>query len=155
MEKGKLLLPNFDARIPKITIKPKNTHTTVKLLSKVYDESLQKKVNVKVLFDHVAAIDFQINYFNNVIGAEAWGLYEIEDRSFIETVLKENFEKRKSIFLLEGHYDYHEDDPNDMLNDFDFSGCFANKINNYHAYIQNVDAGVYIIIAKQISIIKE
>lgn len=147
MKKGKLILPNFDARISNITIKPKNTRTKIIMKSKMYDESDEEK-NVKIVFSDVAAIDFRINYFDNMIGAEVFGLYLIEDKSFVNALVKDIFERRKEIYLLEGNYNYDENDSSDMLNVLDLGGRFEKEADSYNAYVQNVDAGVYIIVAK-------
>lgn len=102
MKSGKLLIANFDARIPKIEIKPKAAQSKVIISSNMYDETDQKKIRVKIQFDDVAAIEFKINYFDNMMGAEAFGLYEIQDSDFIESVLKSNFERRREVYRLEG-----------------------------------------------------
>lgn len=154
MKSGKLLLANFDARIPKIDIKPKSKHSKVIIFSNMYDETEQKRIKVKIQFDDVAVIDFRINYFDNMIGAEAFGLYEIQDSAFIESVLKGNFEQRREIYLLEGDYDYDEEDSADLLNVFDLSGTYKSEKEDYHAFVQNVDAGIYIVIAKEYQIIR-
>lgn len=44
--------------------------------------------------------------------------------------------------------DYDENEPNDMLNVLDLDGIFSREIDSYSAFVQNVDAGVYIIVAK-------
>ena len=147
MKKGKLILANFDARISDITIKPKNTRTKIIMKSKMYDES-DVENNVKIVFSDVAAIDFRINYFDNMIGAEVFGLYLIEDKSFVNALVKNIFERRKEIYLLEGNYNYDENDSADMLNVLDLGGRFEQEADSYNAYVQNVDAGVYIIVAK-------
>lgn len=152
MKKGKLILANFDARISDITIKPKNTRTKVIIKSKMYNESDEQR-NVKILFSEVAAIDFRINFFDNMIGAEAFGLYQIEDKQFIDSLVKDIFERRKELYLLEGNYNYDEDDPADMLNVLDLGGRFEQEAESYNAYVQNVDAGVYIILAKKYELI--
>ena len=152
MKKSKLILANFDARISDITIKPKNTRTKIIMKSKMYDESDEEK-NVKIVFSDVAAIDFRINFFDNMIGAEVLGLYQIEDKSFVDALVKNVFERRKEIYLLEGHYNYDEEDSADMLNVLDLSGKFEQESDSYHAYVQNVDAGVYIIVAKHFEVI--
>lgn len=148
MKKAKLVLANFDARISNISIRPKNVATKVVISSKMYDEVSGEKRSVKIMFSDVAAIDFRINYFDNMIGAEVMGLYQIEDRAFIEKLVRDIFERRKEIYLLEGDYDYDENEPADLLNVMDLSGDFAKEISSYSAYVQNVDAGVYIIVAK-------
>lgn len=154
MKNAKLVLANYDARISKIDIKPKNKNTKVILSSRMYNEKTDQKETVKLVFVDVATIDFRINYFDNMIGAEAMGLYEIMDRKFIERLVKDNFERRKEIYLLEGDYNYDEDDEYDMLNSFDTTNIFSEEQDSYHAYVQNVDAGVYIIVAKEMQIIR-
>ena len=70
MKKAELILANFDARIPKIEIKPKNTESKVIISSKIYDEKTDKKISVKITFSGVVAIDFRINYLDCMIGGE-------------------------------------------------------------------------------------
>lgn len=152
MTKAKRILANYDARIYKIKIKPKNTYTKVTILSKMYDEETGKMVPVKIHFSEVATIDFRINYFDCMIGAEACGLYCIENREFVQSVVRDTFERRREVFLLEGDYNYDENDEHDLLNSLDISGEFMKKINQYKAFVQNVDAGVYIIVAKKMRI---
>lgn len=154
MKNTKLVLANYDARISKIDIKPKNKHTKITLSSRMYNEETDQKETVKLIFVDVAAIDFRINYFDNMIGAEGMGLYEIMDTKFIERLVKEIFERRKKIYLLEGNYNYEEGDEADMLNSFDIMHTFSEEKDSYHAYIQNVDAGVYIIVAKEAQIVR-
>ena len=152
MKKAKLVLANFDARIPNVSLRPKNLSTKVTVSCKMYDEVSCEKKTVKLLFTGVAAIDFRVNYFDNMIGAEVMGLYQIEDRSFVEKLVKDIFERRKEIYLLEGDYDYDENEPADMLNVMDLQGNFMRENDSYSAYIQNVDAGVYIIVAKDMQV---
>ena len=152
MVKAEMIFANFDARIPKIEIKPKNIASKVVITSKMYDETTGKKVSTKITFDDVAAIDFRINLFDCMIGAEAFGLFCITDTKFVESVVRTIFDRRKEVFLIEGDYDYDESDEHDMLNCLDIDGKFRKNIEEYAAYIQNVEAGVYIIIAKNVRI---
>lgn len=152
MKKAKLILANFDARIPNISLRPKNMSTKISVSCKMYDALLKVEKPVKIVFTGVAAVDFRINYFDNMIGAEAFGLYQIEDRTFIEKLVRDIFERRKEIYLLEGDYDYDENEPADLLNVMDLQGNFMREIDSYSTYIQNVDAGVYIIVAKDMQV---
>ena len=154
MKKAKLVLANYDARISKIDIKPKNKHTKVILSSRMYNEETDQKETIKLVFVDVATIDFQINYFDNMIGAEVMGLHEIVDVKFIERIVRENFERRKEIYLLEGDYHYDENNEDDMLNSFDVMDIYVKEKDSYHAFVQNVDAGVYIIVAKELQIVR-
>lgn len=154
MKKGKLVLANYDARIFNISVKPKNKNTKVIFSSKMYDIASDEKKTVKIIFSEVAAIDFRINFFDSLIGCEACGLYQIEEKLFVKRLVREIFERRKEIYLLEGDYNYDEDEPNDMLNMLDLDGTFMKDINDYSVYIQNVDAGVYIVVAKDIQVLQ-
>ena len=102
MKAGRLLVKNFDARIPKIEIRPKGSNSKIVIHSKMYDENDGKKISVKINFDDVAAIEFCVNFFDDLIGAEACGLYEIEDMDFVDSVVKRNFERRKEVYLWKG-----------------------------------------------------
>lgn len=153
MKKAKLVLPNFDARIPNISLRPKNLSTKVTVSCKMYEESLKTDKLVKLVFNGVAAVDFRVNYFDNMIGAEVMGLYQIEDKGFIKKTVKDIFERRKEIYLLEGNYDYDENEPADLLNVMDLYGDFTRNVDDYSVYIQNVDAGVYMIVAKEMQVI--
>lgn len=64
------------------------------------------------------------------------------------------FLRRKEICLLEGDYSYDADDEADILNIFDFDGEFTRNIDQYKAYVQNIDSGVYIIVCKELVIEK-
>ncbi len=127
---SKLIFANFDARIPKIEIIPRSDRTKIAVHSKMYDEKLKKNVNVSLVFSDVAAIDFRINFFDNMIGCEAFGLYEITDSSFKNKLTQEIFERRKEIFLFEGDYGYEDDEPADLLNTFDLYGIYAEAKEN-------------------------
>ena len=153
MKKAKLVLANFDARISNISLRPKNLSTKVTISCKMYDTSLKVEKLVKIVFSGVAAVDFRVNYFDNMIGAEVCGLYQIEDSVFIEKLVRDIFERRKEVYLLEGHYDYDENEPADMLNVMDLYGDFTKNRDSYSAYVQNVDAGVYVIVAKEMQVI--
>ena len=147
MKTGKLLIKNFDAQISKIEIIPRSADSEITIHSKMYDEPGGGKIPVKILFDRAAAIEFHINFFDNTTGSEACGLYEITDSDFIDSIARRNFERRKEIFLLEGDYAHDPDGPADMLNAFDRFGIYRNERESFRAFVQNVDAGVYIIIA--------
>lgn len=154
MNKAKLVLRNFDAKIPKIEIKTRKQNFIVIISSKIYDEKTEERGDIIIRFADVAAIDFRVNFFDCLIGSEAYGLYCIKDKTFIKSVTKSIFERRKEVYILEGGYNYDENDEYDMLNCFDTDAEFSNNIEEYSAYIQNVDGGVYIIIAKDIFIEK-
>lgn len=147
------ILANFDARISEIKIIPENRTTKIVIESKMHDQLSGESKIVKIVFSDVAAIDFRINFFDSGVGSEAAGLYQIDEKQFIEKLAQEIFERRKSIYLLEGDYDYCEKDPGDLLNTLDIYENFMPAINNYRVFVQNVDAGVYVVVAKDVQIV--
>ena len=62
-----------------------------------------------------------------MVGAEALGLYEIEDIDFVDPVVKRNFERRREVYLLEGDHGYDPSEPVDMLNVFDLLGIYQKE----------------------------
>jgi len=40
-----------------------------------------------------------------------------------------------------------------VLNVLDLTGVFSKEKDKYHAYVQNVDAGVYIIVAREFQVV--
>ena len=152
--KTKLILNNFDARISKIEIKPKYTETCIVMTTKMYDNELEKAIPVKIKYGDVGAFNFQINSFSNCVGAESMGLFEIQNKEYKINMIEDIFLNRRNIFLSEGWYAYNSDDSDDLLNNRYEIIKFKKEISKYHLYIQNVDAGVYVILAKNIEIIK-
>ena len=152
MAKANRILANFDVRISKIEILPENRATKVVMESSMRDALSGRNRRVTIVFSDVAAIDFRINYFDNAIGSEAAGLYQIVEQQFAENLVKEIFERRRALYLLEGDYDYHADDPGDLLNTLDVYGSFMPMADHYGVFIQNVDAGGYLVVAKEIQI---
>ena len=82
------------------------------------------------------------------------GLFCIRDTKFVESVVKSVFDRRKEVFLLEGNYNYDEKDEHDLLNCLDVYGEFSRNIEEYAAFVQNVEAGVYIVVAKNVRIVR-
>ena len=114
---SKLLLKTFDGSMSRLMITPKCDQTEVELHIQYYDYDEDKTLKkVKIRFHSVVSIDFEVNYFDNCIGAELFGFYEIgwpeKKREMIEKV----FHTRKDGFLLHGNYDYEPDNDHDMLN---------------------------------------
>ena len=118
-----------------IEVKPNNskTGTQVTIVSKMYDETIGGKVKTKLVFKDVAGIDFRVNYIDSFIGCEAFGLFCFDDKDIILEIMHDIFRRRKEIYLLEGDYDYDEEDEADVLNIFDLDGKFSKKFDQYKA----------------------
>ena len=75
MKRSQLLLPTFDAQLTELKIIPKCNNTIISYKLKMYDEDLPRRVTKIMRFEDVVAIEFQMNYFENLIGAEVCGFY--------------------------------------------------------------------------------
>lgn len=145
---SKLLLKTFDGSMSRLMITPKCDQTEVELHIQYYDYDEDKTLKkVKIRFHSVVSIDFEVNYFDNCIGAELFGFYEIgwpeKKREMIEKV----FHTRKDGFLLHGNYDYEPDNDHDMLNYRERMQTVDEHLAQYHLYQQQTEGGIYYLLA--------
>lgn len=154
MKKGKLIFNNHDARLQKLEISPRNSKTIVNLFFRMFDPESKEQINVRVRISGIGAIDFRINCFDNMIGSECNGLYEILDPNFKNQLVKGIFDRRREIYLMEGDFKYYANDKDNLLNTFDTLDDYKKYFNEYHVLVQNVDAGTYIFMARKIEVIK-
>ena len=148
MKKSQLALSTYDARLTDMKISPKCLCTKVSYKLKLYDETLERSINRKMCFEDVAAIAFLMNYFDNPIGAEVCGFYEIFDTNAKKEMLENNFISRRERFLFHGDYNYEPDEPHDLLNNRESIESVLEEIDQYHLYEQQTIGGTYLILAK-------
>lgn len=149
MQKSKLLLPTYDARLTKLKITPKCFQTKVSYKLKIYDNLLKKNVVKNICFKEVIAIEFAMNYFDNPIGTEVCGFYEIYDKSEKQAILERNYISRKKGFLFHNNYNYDADDEHDMLNYRKTFEEIKKNLDLYHLYQQQTTGGIYLLLAKE------
>jgi len=147
--KSKLVFITYDAQLTKLKIVPKCYKTKVSYKLKIYDEKKQKEVKKTFVFNKVVAIEFHMNYFDNPIGAECCGFYEIFDDVEKKAMLERNFKNRRKNFLFHGDYEYDAEDEHDLLNYRVDMNEILDKLDEYHLYQQQTTGGVYSILAKK------
>lgn len=152
-EKSKLLIKTFDGSLTNLKVKPKGINSIVEFTIRYYnyDEAL---VKVQVIFHGVALIDFEVNLFDNCIGAELFGFYEIFQEEKKKELVEKIVRNRRDGFLYHGNYDYDETDENDMLNWRGPMEKLYENIEEYHLYQQQTEGGIYYILAKRYEIIR-
>ena len=148
MEKSKLLLPTFDAQLSELKVNPKCIGTKVSYKLKMYDQEAQQNVTKVMCFEDVAAIEFRMNYFDNPIGAEVCGFYEIFSPKEKEELLERNFIFRRDGFLFHGDYDYDENNEHDILNYRESVEEIYKVISEYRLFQQQTTGGIYLLLAK-------
>ena len=145
--KSKILLQTHDAQMTALKITPKCDRTRISFKLKLYDETEKQIVAKEIVFTDVAAIEFRLNYFDNPIGAEVCGFYEIFDRAEKEKLLESNFAARKDEFLYHGDYDYDANEPSDILNYREPINKALKSLDEYHLYSQQTTGGFYLILS--------
>ena len=114
---SKLLIKTYDGSLSRLKLKPKCKDSTVEFAIKYYDyDGDGALIKAKVLFHKVAAIDFEVNLFDNYIGAELSGFYEIFQEDKKKEIVEKIFSNRWDGFLYHGDYNYDPADKHDMLN---------------------------------------
>lgn len=112
-----------------------------------YYDGKDTPVKRKVLFYGVVAIDLEVNLFDNCIGAELFGFYEILQSERKRELVERIFRNRLDGFLCHGDYDYDAADENDMLNWREPVDELFKNIERYHLYQQQTQGGIYSILA--------
>lgn len=145
---SKLLLKTFDGSMSRLIITPKCDQTEVELHIQYYDYDEDKTLKkVKIRFHSVVSIDFEVNYFDNCIGAELFGFYEIDWLDKKREMIEKVFHTRKDGFLLHGNYDYEPDNDHDMLNYRERMQTVDEHLAQYHLYQQQTEGGIYYLLA--------
>ncbi len=155
-ERSKLLLATFDGSLEKIKIKPEREYSRVKCKVRYYEEKAEGAVvKAEIVFDHVVAIAFFVNQFENTIGAELGGFYEIFDRGKKKEMLERNFVRRREGYLYHGTYQYDPEDDDDMLNCCENLEKAEKKLDRYHLYQMQTVGGMYEFLAKEYQVKKK
>lgn len=144
--KSKRILDTYDGTMKKLNIKPKCKDSKVEFYIKYYNEE-DISTNALIIFKGVIAIDFEINYFNNCIGSELCGFYEIFDTETKINMLEKIFNNRLNGYLYHGDYDYEPDDEHDMLNYREPFDEIVKEIDKYKLYQQQTEGGIFYILA--------
>ena len=154
--KSKLLLKTFDGSMSRLVIKPKCEQTRAELDIQYYDyDGDQKLKKAKILFWDVVSIDCEVNYFDNCIGAELFGFYEINCPDKKREMLEKVFNTRKNGFLLAGDYDYEPDNEHNLLNCRERIADMYEHLDQYHLYQQQTEGGIYYILAARYTLIPD
>jgi hypothetical protein len=146
IKKSDLILTTFDGTMRKLNIKPKCVESTIEFQIEYYN-SEDTRTGATLVFEQVIAIDFQINYFNNSIGSELMGFYEIYDNDRKIQMIEKIFNNRLEGYLYHGDYNYDKNDENDILNSRSAINRIVSEIEKYHLYQQQTEGGIFYILA--------
>jgi hypothetical protein len=113
---SKLLIKTFDGSLLNLKIKPNCLNSSVEFNIKYYDyDGDGSLLTARIIFKEVVSVDFEVNYFDNCIGAELFGFYEIFSPEKKKEMLEKVFKTRLDGYLYHGDYNYDAKEENDML----------------------------------------
>ena len=144
---GKLLLGNFDGSMERLELLPECGAARAVFHTR-YWEREDRSVEAVVTFFGVIAISFSVNYFDNPMGSELFGLYELEDEAEKVRLIRDNFSIRRREFLLAGYDGYDPEDEDDLLNSPREMEQAILRIKRYHLYQQQTQGGTYRLVAR-------
>lgn len=154
MEKSKLLVKTFDGSLLSLKIKPKCRESSVEFSVKYYDYDGDGNLKkARIVFREAVSVDFEINYFDNCIGSELLGFYEIFGEEYKRRLIEKIFVNRRESFLLHGDYDYDAEDEQDMLNWRGAVNEMLLEVEKYRLFQQQTQGGTYYILASGYDII--
>ena len=154
--KSKLLLNTHDGSLTACTICPRSEDTQVEFAVCYYrrENGEERKVSAVLRFSQVASVDVEINFFDNPIGAELGGFYEILDEDFKKQMLEKVFRNRKEGYLFHGDYDYNPEEPGDILNFRPPIEGVLGELAQYRLFQQQAQGGIYHILCKRYELIE-
>lgn len=148
---AKLLLANFDGTLERLELLPECRETKAVFHIRYWDKQ-ENLVEAVLTFFDVIAISFSVNYFDNPIGAELFGLYGMEDEEEKARLIRENFNARRREFLLAGYDGYDPEDKNDLLNNTEELDRILPEMRRYHLYQQQTQGGACRLLARSYSL---
>lgn len=152
-KKAKLLLPAHDAHLFSCGFSPEcgGKPRCVFLLSELWDEEKERSYSAQLELRDVAAFEAVLNVFDDPLGSDVGGFYELFGRKRKIDLLERCFARRRELWLLPGTYDYDPDDPWDLLNSREELKGFAKKkrLKKYHLYLLEKQGGGFLILAKK------
>ena len=155
--KSKLLLNTHDGSLTQCRILPQSGDTQVEFAIQYYrrEEGEERNVSAVLRFSQVASVDLEVNFFDNPIGAELGGFYEILDEKFKRQMLEKVFCSRKDGYLFHGDYDYDPEEPADILNFRPPMEAMLGELAQYRLFQQQTQGGIYHVLCKHYELIED
>ncbi|MCD7821618.1 MAG: hypothetical protein LUG64_05350, partial [Clostridiales bacterium] len=101
MKKTKLLYRTFDGDLKKIWVTPNYLDTNCSFRMEVWGGAEgETKKTLLLNFDHVAALEFSMNFCDNMAGADLGGFYKVPGKKQKRKLLERNFNRRKKDWLM-------------------------------------------------------
>ncbi len=143
---ARLLLDDFDGSMGHLELWPECCGTKAFFHVRYWDKA-ENPMEAVLIFSDIIAVSFSVNYFDNPIRGELFGLYEIESEEEKAELLRENFLTRRREFMLAGYDGYDPEDSHDILNNTDEMDRFLKAAEGYHLYQQQTQGGTYRLLA--------
>ncbi len=148
--KSKLLLPTYDGSISEFKVCPQGQNAQAEFSIQYYrwGSGEEQLISAVLRFYEIACLDLEINCFDNPVGAELGGFYEILDVELKKQILEKVFENRREGYLFHGDYDYDPNEPADILNFRPPIEGVLSELEQYRLFQQQTQGGIYHILCK-------
>ena len=156
VERSRCLVRTIDGTLEKVTVRPKCRKSKVTFRLEYYPPDQDTLCPGKLVFSKTAAMDFEVNFFENPIGAELGSFFEIYDEAEKRSMVERLFQNRKSCYMSTGDYTgYDPEDPSDILNFRATVEELLSCLADYHLYQLETMGGIFRILAKEYTLTTE
>ncbi|MCD8334911.1 MAG: hypothetical protein LUC35_06175 [Clostridiales bacterium] len=150
MKKTKLLYRTFDGDLKKIWVTPNYLDTNCSFRMEVWGGAEgETKKTLLLNFDHVAALEFSMNFCDNMAGADLGGFYKVPGKKQKRKLLERNFNRRKKDWLMTRLSDSEDDDQDSLLNDHSGVDQMEEKLSKYNLYLLQSMGGAWLVLARE------
>lgn len=155
MKKTNLLYHTFDGDLKSVSVIPKHLKSKCSFQMELWNEEEQSKTTLTLNFDHVAALEFSMNFCDNMVGADLGGFYKVPGKKQKRKLLERNFKRRKKDWLMTRMSDIEAEEPDDMLNDRGNVDKLEEKLKKYSLYLLQSMGGAWLVLAKGYECVEE
>ena len=151
-----LLLNTCDGSLTEFKVRPQGEDTQAEFAISYYQRGngAEDSISGVLRFSQVASLDLEVNFFDNPIGAELGGFYEILDDDFKRQILEKIFANRKEGYLFHGDYNYVPLEPADILNFRPPMEDVLGEMDRYRLFQLQTQGGIYHILCRHYQLIE-
>lgn len=149
MKKANLLYHTFDGDLKAVSVTPQHLDSKCTFQMDVWgDQGAGEKQSLILSFDQVAALEFSMNFCDNVIGADLGGFYKVPGKKQKRKLLERNFKRRKKDWVMTRLCDAEAEDPDNILNCHDDVDKLEAQLGKYNLYLLQSMGGAWLVLAK-------
>lgn len=148
MKKANLLYHTFDGDLKRVTVTPCHLDTDCEFLMEIWEEEESPlKQSLQLCFDHVAAVEFSMNFFDQNVGSDLGGFYKVPSKKQKRKLLERVFKRRKKDWIMT-RMQQDPDDPDNILNDHSGVDAMEKQLKQFNLYLLESMGGAWLVLAR-------